>query len=1412
MTSSGWRTAHGAVVVGNAAAIRGHTASIDARVKEAIAAFKASDLNVAERVLRNLLERVPGHPDANYIFALVAERTGRYEVAEHHLLRCTAGADVVPDHWYALAVLLAERNRHAEALVPVREALALVPDEPRYLQRAGLSELALGKAEQAVTSLRCALESEPGNTLTRNALGNALRERNANWAALSQYAIAVGHNAFETMTYSNAGVCALELGLLSDSLALTRQALALDPFRPDLQSNFLLAQHYGDVPAPDDARLGALHRRYDSHALAAPRTEAPALRKAAQRLRVGLLSPDFRQHPVASFLMPLLQNAHDAGMHVICYYDAHECDERTEALRATAAKWRHTAGASNSEVRERMLADDLDVLVDLSGHTAANRLPLFALRAAPLQVSWLGYPFSTGLAGMDARLTDAISDPEPRGGELCSGYSETRLRMPGPFLCFEPPMRPASLSEPGVLDAETSNRAAPDTRAPSDGERRGSVGTRFISLNNLSKLSDATLRCWSRILAAVPGAVLVLKSQTFAEPRARATFRARMANFSIASEQLELHARTVSHEEHLRFYERADVALDTFPYNGTTTTCEALWMETPVVTLVGHTHAGRVGASLLHALELDAELATRDEAQYVERAVALALDHGRRARLSGELRARMNHSGLLDGASFARRFAQTLCRHHEQVRARHRANLETLYVGAMPFAMGSWLLACLQALATYARASGLFPRLDVKWVAQPDDTAVRSALTEGRARAVFGDLTIGKALAGYAAAQGRTSADDWFPYGEHCADDRACWMALPGVKLVQAHDIVASPDTVVTGLAQWLGLELDGARVQTVIAQAQQALEPAEVAALALSVPPPMAAFADLIERRKAPLAAFARAVSAVPCRLPDDAWAQLPPDITNTFTARLLAHGDWQAADLPVLRGLLGDGDYFVDLGAGHGTYALAAARAVGPLGAVVAVEPDLMAAARLTRAATIPGNGPLTVLHAAVSADVEHGTDAVSDIGTPPVEPLDWARLRAESGATTLAGIRVADRAARDYLLSALRTGSLAVPGFVLLSATAAHGLSEALLTEFSELGLSAHVSVPIANALRPWLPPATGAAGRSEPVMASGLFFVRQEAPSAIASQRILISGDDASCEQPVEPAAVATHTPAEVCAVLAAQPDDTYVNRGFADAWQASLADSSGAAPERAALVAALQHVVAARQPTLAPTQRYEAALVARRLLVRLVEGHPLQNFSLAAVDIWLGLPDGAIRHLRRLLGPGVDLPDPRDEPFVLPPGLAPIQRGAQLQQLRTSLTDGAVAMLANLLVARHGLASPDLDALLKRTDERVNDYLQRCDNRPHRTDRTIEIGDQPEKPALAKTDAQLAQRGGAALLKPASEAEVVLLRLAWLRGAAATGRTDPRAWPRAALALFPWLPGWPTTGLLTGLEPDASTSG
>jgi predicted O-linked N-acetylglucosamine transferase (SPINDLY family) len=342
---------------------------------------------------------------------------------------------------------------------------------------------------------------------------------------------------------------------------------------------------------------------------------------------VGYVSGDFRQHPIAYFVAPVLAAQDRGQIETVCYAGG-KADAWTERIRGHASLWRETDGLGDAELAELIERDQIDILVDLAGHTAGNRLLTFARKPAPVQVSWLGYSSTTGMQAMDYLLADSLVAPQ----EEAAPFVEQALRLPGCFLAYEIP-----------------GDAPPVALAPC--VERGFIT--YACCNALSKVGLHVVSVWSEILRRVPTARLVMKNATFDDPASRKFYARQFESCGVRRERVDLLGHS-PHRELLAHYAQVDIALDPFPYNGATTTCEALAMGVPVVTLLGNRFISRVGSSILHNAGLP-DLVTQSRNEYVEKAIALGQNSSLLAEMRATMRARLAASTLCDTVGFTRR-------------------------------------------------------------------------------------------------------------------------------------------------------------------------------------------------------------------------------------------------------------------------------------------------------------------------------------------------------------------------------------------------------------------------------------------------------------------------------------------------------------------------------------------------------------------------------------------------------------------------------------------------------------------------------------------------------------------------------------------------------------------------------------
>jgi protein O-GlcNAc transferase len=494
----------------------------------------------------------------------------------------------------ALAVAMdhhrAGRLNEAEQIY--RQILLVQPDQARAIYMLGIVAFTVRRLDEAIACFARAAELEPANADAFNALGAALWGANRNAEAIT---------------------------------ALSR-AVELAPQSARFHSDYLLALEQADPY--DAARVFQAHRQWaQRHAdpLAAEIRPHANDRSPDRRLRIGYSSAQFCENAAAFFLEPALAGYDRSQFEVVCYSDVAGPDAATARFQAYADVWKLIGGLPDAPLAEKIRADQIDILVDCTGHLVNNRLLVFARRPAPVQVTYIGYQDTTGLTQIDYRISDSLADPP---GMTDPFYSETIVRLPRSGFCYRgPELSPAPIRDPEAPFA-------------------------FGSTNRLAKLTPQMLELWCRILHAVPRARMIIQSDGLSEPTMQRDLLARFSAFGIGPDRLELIGWT-GFQQYLSVFNRIDVILDTFPFNGHTVTCHALWMGVPVVTLAGQTHIARMGLSILTNLGLTELIADSPE-QYVRIAVDLA---GNRPRLGGlrhDRRARMRASPLMDEAGYSR--------------------------------------------------------------------------------------------------------------------------------------------------------------------------------------------------------------------------------------------------------------------------------------------------------------------------------------------------------------------------------------------------------------------------------------------------------------------------------------------------------------------------------------------------------------------------------------------------------------------------------------------------------------------------------------------------------------------------------------------------------------------------------------
>jgi predicted O-linked N-acetylglucosamine transferase (SPINDLY family)/Tfp pilus assembly protein PilF len=509
---------------------------------------------------------------------------------------------------------------------PALSASELISEGLRQRQRVGV--------QAARPYFERAAQLEPNSHVPWLMLGNVASELGDLDVAVAHYAHARGLHPSDHVLRYNLGLNQFLRGYIDAAIEELRAACGLDPSHLQAQSTHLMALHNTDRVSPEEIDVATREwgARFSlEHSASAPSSVRPGAAHP-ERLRVGFISGDFRTHSVAHFFEPILSARDRGAFTYVLYSNSHLQDAVTERLRANADDWRDIWRLTDDALIELIRSDQIDILVDLSGHTASNRLAVFARRAAPVQISYLGYPASTGLATMDYRITDAVTDPPVPAD---SWHCERLLRLPDSQWCFRPFGTPAVPGPPPAREA-------------------GFVT--FGSFNNLTKASDTLLGCWVRILVKLPTSRLRLTRIRSAQRAAEIV--ALFGQSGVAPERIECVPYANDPPYGLQFA-GVDIALDNYPYNGVTTTCESLYVGVPVISLHGRNGVSRSGLSLLGTLGLGELVASTPE-QYVGIAVSLGGDPPRLEQLRASLRARFEQSSLRDEKRFTAKFEELL--------------------------------------------------------------------------------------------------------------------------------------------------------------------------------------------------------------------------------------------------------------------------------------------------------------------------------------------------------------------------------------------------------------------------------------------------------------------------------------------------------------------------------------------------------------------------------------------------------------------------------------------------------------------------------------------------------------------------------------------------------------------------------
>lgn len=590
-------------------------------------------LDEAEASLRKAVYIDPDFADAYCNLGSVLQDKGLMNESESCFHRALQIKPNLTEAHYNLANMLMALGRLGEAEMSYRSALQISPDHAQAHSNLGVLLNDLGRQNEAIASLQQALQIKPDLTEGHNNLGKTLQEMGHLNEAEVHYKRALLLKPDSAEIHNNLGNHLQDLGRLDEAETYYRRAIEINPGYTQAHSNLLFLHNY--TPDIDPAFAFAEAREYGKKVTnkVTSRFTSWPVEKQPERLRIGFVSGDFKNHPVGYFLENLLAHLDQTAVELIAYPTDHKTDELTARIQLHFSAWQPLYGLSDEAAARQIHSDGIHVLIDLSGHTRHNRLPLFAWKPAPVQVAWLGYFATTGVTEIDYLIADPWTLPESE--EVF--FTERIWRLPETRLCFTPPTTDLKVSP---LPALTNSYVT------------------FGCFNNLTKMNDDVVALWSRVLISVPGSRLYLKSKQLMEASVRQHTIERFAAHGIDADRLILEGAE-SREKYLTAYNRVDISLDPFPYPGGTTSVESLWMGVPVLNLSGKCFLFRQGVGFLMNAGLQEWIAS-DKEDYLRRATRHALNFQHLADLRNSLRQQVLASPIMDGQRFARHFEAAL--------------------------------------------------------------------------------------------------------------------------------------------------------------------------------------------------------------------------------------------------------------------------------------------------------------------------------------------------------------------------------------------------------------------------------------------------------------------------------------------------------------------------------------------------------------------------------------------------------------------------------------------------------------------------------------------------------------------------------------------------------------------------------
>jgi predicted O-linked N-acetylglucosamine transferase (SPINDLY family) len=561
----------------------------------AAACHRANDFQKARHFYEELLSVNPSHVQALKSYGHLLYKTGNLIEAINSLLYLTDIQPDCADNWYLLGCAYQDNFQDEDAIKCFKQVLSLDSNAIKACYNLGRIEEAKGHLTSAKKYYLDALKKNPNFSEVLVVLGTCYLDM-ADYDNAQFYIQKALENAKEQY---------LQIG------SIHLYSLNFMPHMPELEIYQNHLKWGNDMIAHCNNPFNHIHKK-----------------NRRKKIRIGYVSPDFRRHSVVYFILPILKYHDPNQFKIYIYSNVMRPDEITDKIRKQAHEYRNICGMNTNAAAKLIIEDQLDILIDLAGHTLHNRLDIFAMKPAPIQITYLGYPGTSGLTTIDYRITDNIADPVDT-----LHYTEKLIRIAPPFVCYQPPDN------------------APE---PSDLPMNQNGYITFGSFNYLGKINDNVIQLWIELLKQIPNAQLVLKSRPFHDSQMCKRFQEMFISKGISQKRLNFRGSTPGLYQHLSHYHDIDIALDPFPYNGTTTTCEALWMGVPVLTIAGNVHSERVGTVLMKCLGLD-DWVTIDEKQFIRQACLFSEHPHLLSKLRRNLRHIMCASDLCNGALHAKK-------------------------------------------------------------------------------------------------------------------------------------------------------------------------------------------------------------------------------------------------------------------------------------------------------------------------------------------------------------------------------------------------------------------------------------------------------------------------------------------------------------------------------------------------------------------------------------------------------------------------------------------------------------------------------------------------------------------------------------------------------------------------------------